>query len=203
MKTHTKLLALFLAAALTSSAKADFITYDYTGVVTEISVNENDVIPNLDIGDEFSGFTTFDSSGFNGTDGTVFVELNGVDLLFDGASIFGDVEVVFDAFYSIRIAGDAGGDIGESTFSAFNFGPDLEDSDGSAGHNDPFPNSLDLPEFEQNTFRIRGTYLPTGDQISVTGQLSSFSTVPEPSSMLIFGLALFPLLRRKRGSIAG
>ena len=196
MKTHTKLLAFFFAVALASSAKADFLTYDFTGVVTEITLNQNDVIPDLDIGDEFSGFTTFDSNGWNGTDGTVFVELNGLNLLFDGPSIFGDVDVVFDTFYSIRIAGDAGGEIGESTFSAFNFGPDLEDSDGSAGHNEPFPNSLNLIEFEQNIFRIWGTYLPTGDQVTVTGQLNSFSTVPEPSSILIFGLTLLPLLRR-------
>lgn len=200
MKTYTKLLAFFLAVALTSSAKADLITYEFTGFITEINVNENDVIPGLDVGDEFSGFTTFDSSGFSGTEGTVFVELNGVDLLFDGPSIFGDVEVVTDNFYSIRIAADTGGDIGESTFSAFNFGPDLEDSDGSAGHNEPFPNSLNLLEFEQNIFRIGGNYLPTGDDISITGQLNSFSAsaVPEPSSLLILGASLFPFLRRNR-----
>ena len=200
MKTYTKLLAFFLAVALTSSAKADLITYEFTGFITEINVNENDVIPGLDVGDEFSGFTTFDSSGFSGTEGTVFVELNGVDLLFDGPSIFGDVEVVTDNSYSIRIAADTGGDIGESTFSAFNFGPDLEDSDGSAGHNEPFPNSLNLLEFEQNIFRIGGNYLPTGDDISITGQLNSFSAsaVPEPSSLLILGASLFPFLRRNR-----
>ena len=103
-----------------------------------------------------------------------------------------------DCHGHLGLAGDAGGDIGDSSFSAFNFGPDLRDTDGSAGHDNPFPNSLNLSEFEDNVFRIVGTYVPTGDVISITGRLDTFSTVPEPSGSVFLSLGIFAALRRRR-----
>ena len=128
----------------------------------------------------------------------MFATINDVDLLFDGQYIYGDVVVNPGSFYSIRIAGDTDGDIGDSTFAAFNFGPDLEDSDGSAGHDIPFPNSLNLSEFEENEFLIWGTYVATGDEIRITGRLDTFSNVPEPTGPPIYVLGFFAFLRRQR-----
>ena len=200
MKKHTGLWLVLAASLVSFDANAALVTYRFDGFVTEISTNENEIIPNLEIGDGFSGFTTFESNGYNGTDGIVFIVINGLDLLFDGPSIFGNAEAVFNTSYSIRIAGDTGGDIGDSTFSAFNFGPDLEDTDGSAGHNVMFPNELNLGEFEENIFRIQGTYRPTGDQISLIGQLNTFSIVPEPSSAVLAGLAMLTLIGKRNCS---
>ncbi len=182
----TKLIASLMFFAFSGKVEADLLTYSFSGRVTEITTNSNGVIPNLAIGDAFEGYTTFESEGWQQTEGVVFVSLNGVDLLFDGPFIYGAVDVTPPSHYSIRIAGDTFGNIGDSTFSAGNFGPDLEDSDGSAGHTSPFPKSLNLAEFEKNDFRIWGTYVSTGDAIFVTGQLSTFTAVPEPTSGTMF-----------------
>ena len=157
-----------LITLITQSLPAQMLTYGFSGLITEVTTNENDVIPGLSAGDAFDGFVRFDANGWNQTAGTVFASFNEVDLLFDGEFIYGSASVDPSVHYSIRVAADAGGEIGVSSFSAFNFGPELEDTDGSAGHSDPFPSSLHLAEFETNRFRIAGTYVSTGDAVSAT-----------------------------------
>ena len=150
------------------------LTYDFTGEVTEINNNQNQIIPNLKVGDTFFGFTTFESSGWHQSVGTVSVEINGVLLYFEGQYIYGNVDYTQGVFHSVRIAGDHGGEIGESTFSAFNFGPELMDTDGSSNHDDAFPSEFNLSEFEGNIFRMLGSVVATGDQIHVNGRLIQF-----------------------------
>ena len=180
MKIRRSLIVFLSVIFLSTASQAQLITYNFTGTITEIDTNENGVVPGLVVGDSFSGFTTFESSGFNNTAGTVSIEINGLTLLFDGQSIFGGVEVVPGSLYSLRIAADTGGTLlPATTFSAFNFGPDLEDTDGSAGHAVAFPTSLNLAEFEENVFLIGGTFLETGDSIFLTGELNSFSLAPD------------------------
>jgi hypothetical protein len=182
------------------SGYAEMITYNFTGTITSVTTNTNNTIPNLDVGDTFSGYTSFESTGWNGSNGTVYVSLNGVDLLFTGPSIYGGVALTPNS-YSLRIAGDAAGDITGSTFSAFNFGPDLIDSNGSAGITELFPESLNLQEFETNIFRIMGTY-PSDPSIGLNavGRLDSFTVaVPEPSCVLalLSGLTVYSVKRMR------
>ena len=194
------IMATIIFGIAVQNTYGQFLTYQYTGKFTEITTNENDVIPDLKTGDDFSGYVTFDSNDWHQTVGTVFVTVNGIDLLFSGSFIYGAVEVIPTSSYWIRIAGDTGGDIGTSTFSAGNFGPYLEDTDGSAGHSVPFPSSLNLSEFETNRFTIWGTYISTGDSINAIGQLTEFILVPEPStgwSVLIL-CSLFVCRRESR-----
>lgn len=182
-----------------SPALAALITYGFSGTIAEVSENENDAIPGLAVGDAFTGSTTFESTGWHGTSGTVRTIINGVDLLFTGQAIYGEVDVQPATSYSIRIAGDTAGLLVGSTFSAGNFGPDLRDTDGSAGHTTPFPNSLNLAEFEQNLFRIMGTLVSGNHRIFATGQLTEFFLVPEPTSLLLAACALgvLPLYSRR------
>jgi hypothetical protein len=177
--------SVLLVSVLNSiEAQAQLISYSFSGQINEVSQNDGNVIPNLSVGDSFAGFVQFESTGWNGTDGTLFVSINGVQLFFDGASIFGEVNFAPSSSYSIRIAGDTGGDIGDSTFSAFNFGPELIDSDGSAEIDVPFPAQFDLAEFETKIFRIAGEYRSTGDRVSATGTLTSFALSADASTLL-------------------
>lgn len=166
------------------------LTYQYTGIITEVFLNENNAIPGLAIGDSFTGHTTFEATGWHHTAGSVFASINGVDLLFTGNYIYGEVIVQPSTKYSIRIAGDTGGSITGSTFSAGNFGPNLIDSDGSAGYSTPFPPSLDLSQFETNVFLMSGTILATNQRLSITGTLNEFSVVPEPTSSALVAFAV-------------
>jgi len=191
-------LTCFLSGS--GNVAASPISYAYTGQITQVTSNPNDVIPNLAIGDLFTGQLTVDSSGWNRTAGEVRATINGVELVFDGEFVYGQVNVVPFSEYSIRIAADTGGDIGDSTFSAFNFGPNLIDSDGSADHNEQFPVSLNLTEFETNDFRIAGVVRSTGDFVNATGTLTSFvKVVPEPSvTFIASGVIVVSLVRRRR-----
>lgn len=182
--------------SLLGSVQGQMLTYGFSGTITEVTTNENNIVPNLMPGDVFTGYTTFDSNGWHQTEGIVFASLNDVDLLFDGPFIYGNVDVTPSSNYSIRVAADTFGDIGASTFSAGSFGPHLEDSDGSAGYTVPFPASLNLSEFEMNVFRIWGTYVGTGDSIFAAGELDTFMLVPEPASSILILVSSFCMARR-------
>lgn len=177
-----------LIGLLAPVASAEVMTYFFEGEVTSVALNQNNVIPGLAVNDEFTGSVTFESSGWNNTNGTVQVNLNGVDLFFTGDSIYGGVQLNPSTNqYEIRIQGDTGGDITGSNFSAFNFGPDLEDANGSAGITDLFPTSINPNELEINIFTLGGSYIPTGDMLNAQGRVTYFSTnpIPEPQT---FGL---------------
>lgn len=185
-----------IVLSLLGNVQAQLLTYGFSGTITEVTTNENNIVPDLMAGDVFTGYTTFDSNGWHQTEGIVFVSVNDVDLLFDGPFIYGSVNVTPLSNYAIRVGADTFGDIGSSTFSAGNFGPDLEDTDGSAGHTVPFPASLNLSEFEMNVFRIWGAYVATGDSINATGELDTFMQVPEPASWILLLVGSSCLARR-------
>jgi hypothetical protein len=191
-------LVLF-AACGAGSASAELMTYRYAGIISEITQNENNVIPDLSAGDLFTGYTTFESTGWNHTSGTVFASLNGVDLLFTGQYIYGNVFASRSSRYEIRIASDTGGSIVGSTFSAGNFGPNLIDTDGSAGYLELFPKSLDLDEFEVNSFLISGSLISSGNRVSASGQLTQFFAVPESTTLALAAIGTITIgcLRRR------
>ena len=161
------------------------MTYKYAGIITDVTLNENNAIPNLAAGDSFAGYATFESTGWHHTAGTVFAKLNGVDLLFTGHYIYGNATLGPAGRYEIRIAADTGGSIAGSTFSAGNFGPELIDTDGSAGYSELFPASLELDEFEVNEFLISGSFVGSGQRVSASGHLTQFFAVPESSTLVL------------------
>jgi hypothetical protein len=203
LKPASAVLLLATVALIGASPALADLTYYFEGTITSVNNNENNVIPGLQVGDSFTGCTTFDETGWHASVGKVFASINGVDLLFDGNAIFGEVAVTPGSLYDIRIAADSvtGGLSSDSTFSAGNFGFDLVDTDGSAGHNSPFPTTLNLAEFEDNVFKISGRYIPTGEDVSALGELSYFSQipVPEPASGVVLLAGCAALIRRRRG----
>jgi hypothetical protein len=192
-----RLSASFVAVwVFAAAASAAPLTYRYTGEITVVSQNESNVIPNLAVGDPFSGYVTFESTGWHHTAGTVFATINGVDLLFTGQYIYGQV-VLSPKLYEIRIAADNGGSIAGSTFNAVNFGPRLGDIDHSAGITTPFPATLNVEEFEINSFLLSGTVIGADADLDATGRLTAFWFVPEPTGTVMFaaGFAIVCALR--------
>jgi hypothetical protein len=190
---------MLVAFGAVRTAPAELLTYKYVGIITDVFQNENNVIPDLAAGDSFTGYATFESAGWNHTAGTVFASLNGIDLLFTGQYIYGNASLEPSGKYQIRIAGDTGGAIGGSTFSAGNFGPELIDTDGSAGYSELFPASFKLDEFEVNEFLISGSLIDSGNRVSAGGQLSQFFAVPESSTFVLAALGALTVgsFRRK------
>lgn len=182
--TIPRLLGMLLAGVLARPAGAAQITYGYLCQITSVAENQNNVVPGLAVDGLFSGYVTFESTGWDHSSGTVFATFGGVELLFTGQYIYGNVSVQTNQ-YSIRIAGDTGGSITGSTFNAGNFGPELIDSDGSAGYVEPFPIAFALDQFETNVFLISGTVLASGDRVSATGRILSFVRIPEPTAMAL------------------
>lgn len=214
MRLYSSFVGCVFLLVLSSVAWGQTITYSFTGEITTIMTNQNNVVPNLDLGDSFSGFLTINSPELNntptgnfnmadfnppsGTTAVLFAELNGLDLLFDVPPVFGGA-MVGPRFYTFSLSGDSSGVGGPTTtFAAFNFGVNsLVDTDGSAGITELFPDTLDLSEFELNVFSISGTHVPTGNGISLEGELTSFTAVPEPSGFGIVGMCVLLLSRRR------
>ncbi len=165
---------LFCAFASTP-CEGQFLDYFFDGVITEVTENENDAVPNLAVGDTFSGQLRFDSRGWHNTAGIISVTINGVELRFEGDSIFGGLSV--DPDYSFRIAADAGGDIRNSTFQAFNFGIQFEDIGSSFPYSDTFPEFVASEDYETNVVRIWGSMVASGDRVIALGEVTFLGQV--------------------------
>lgn len=168
--------AVLLISLFADPCFGQFLDYTFEGVITEVTENENDVVPGLAVGDTFFGSLRFDSQGWQNTAGVVSVFLNGVDLRFEGDSIFGGLSI--DPFYSFRIAADqagAGADIRNSTFAAFNFGIRLEDMDPSDQYNETFPVFIGPDEYETNVVSISGSVIASGDRVNAVGRVTSLN----------------------------
>ena len=167
------MVVVFLCALTCTRCEGQFLDYDFEGVITGVFENENDVIPGLAVGDTFFGGLRFDSQGWQNTAGIISVFVNGVELRFEGDSIFGGLSI--DPFYSFRIMADQAGfgaDIRNSTFSAGSFGLTLEDMDPSPFYNDTFPVFLSPEDYERNEFSIFGTVIASDDRVSAVGELT-------------------------------
>ena len=169
---------VLFCALVCTPCEGQFLDYFFEGVITEVTENENNVIPGLAVGDTFFGELRFDSQGWQNTAGVISVFVNGVELRFEGDSIFGGLSI--DPFYSFRIVADQAGfgaDIRDSTFSATNFGVTLEDMDPSPLYNDTFPVFLSPEDYERNEFSILGSVIASNDRVNAVGELTFLSQV--------------------------
>ncbi len=170
-------LVLVIPSLSTPRCAGQFIDYAFEGVITEVNANESNVIPGLSIGDDFTGSVRFDSQGWNFTAGIISVSLNGVDLRFEGDYIFGEMSLSFSEGYSLRIQADSGGDIRNSTFSAGNFGLDLEDFQYSDLYDETYPVFLGPEAYEKNEFKIVGSVLASMNFVDAVGELTSLDQI--------------------------
>lgn len=172
--SNSWLVGLLLVTVFVEPCSGQFVDYYFDGVITAVFENENDVVPGLAAGDPFSGKLRFDSRGWQNTAGIISVSINGVELLFEGDSIFGGLSN--DPNYSFRIVADAGGDIRNSTFSAGNFGIVLEGTDPSELDN----LILSVPgpeEYETNSVSIFGTVIASDDRVGAFGEVTFLNQI--------------------------
>ena len=151
-----------------------FVDFDFTGVITGVAENENDAVPGLAVGTPFSGFLRFDSRGWNDTAGIISVRINGVELRFEGDSVFGGLSV--DPDYSFRIVADQAGfgaDIRNSTFLASNFGVELEDIGSLYPYSGVLPEFVASQQYETNIVSILGSMRDSGDRVFAIGEVTS------------------------------
>ncbi len=193
-------------------AAAEVVQYAFTGEITSITFNQNNVLGDLQIGDPFDGILEFDLSIPDGSpnpnvgqydqDGVMAVNLPELSLNYSGhlfMGVFND-SWFSDADFFFMEADNSFGD-----FNVSSFGVQLTDSTASAFDSDALPSLLQLPDFDGTLFRLSGSRLSTSDSFQVTGALTSLIFIPAPSTVIV-AMALFGgvgLRRCRRRSVRG
>ena len=201
-----------LTVSFTSQhATAEIVQYAYTGEISSITFNQNNVLGDLQIGDPFDGIFEFDLSvpdvfpdnpitGSYDQDGVMTVNLPAISLDYSGH--------LFVWVHNDSLSGDQFGIVADNSFGDFNvssFGVILTDTTASAFDSDVLPSLLELFDFDGRKFRLSGSRLSTGDSFSVMGTLTSLTIVPTPGTVIVV-LALFGgagVRRCRRRSVPG
>jgi len=179
-------------------ASAEIVQYTYTGEITSITFNQNNVLGDLQIGDAFDGVFEFDLSvpdvfpdnpttGSYDQDGVMNVNLPAISLDYSG-HLF--IWVHND---TTALPGDQFGIAADNSFGDFNvsfFGVTLTDTTALAFDSDALPSLLQLLDFDGTVFRLSGHRISTFDSFQVKGALTSLILVPAPSTVIV-ALALF------------
>ena len=191
--------AVTLVSSITSKrAAAEIVQYTYTGEITSITLNQNNVLGDLQIGDPFDGIFEFDLSvpdghpsdpnrGSYDQDGVMTVTLPAISLGYSGHLFIG-VQNDHPGVPGDRFGIGADNSFGD--FNVSNFGITLTDSTASAFDSDALPSFLQLLDFDGTEFRLSGFRISTSDSFSVKGALTSLILVPAPSTAIVT-LALF------------
>ncbi|HSQ56135.1 MAG TPA: hypothetical protein VLM40_10375 [Gemmata sp.] len=191
----------FLVLAAPAPARAGFVTFTFTGSVTNV---DSALAGNFTPGDTLSGSFTIDTSvaALSGSTSTaaVFNALTNVDLAVGAftASSSGapavhmannDPATNVDRFAVASLAADglAGG--GVSGISIQMFGFLLEDQDQTAFSNAlVLPHGLDLADFETRKFMLRFTTSRLGETATLSGTIDTLgpgNAVPAPPSLVL------------------
>lgn len=192
MRTTPAFLAMFLALAATASAS--IITVNYSGVITQVPID--DIFGDIAPGTPFQGSYTFDSSSAdlipaNNTTGSYsFTAPLGLTAVigthtFDAAGLLsiGIVNSLIDQYTVFAQTPGAG-----LTISLF-----LQDNSAAVFSNDQLPSSaLPIAAFTQTEFHL--ALVLDGAELQADGQLNGITTVPEPA-YLCAALAALLLLR--------
>jgi len=201
--------AAFLALSYGSNVDATPITFAYQGTVTSVAAldpsNPFPVEPAF--GTPFSGTFTFDSSAADGipadastgsytSSGAPYnltLSLGGLNFVFDAVNIgvtngysefgFGSDEYLF------------GSTEADATFSA-----GLVDFTGALFSTDAQP----LIAFPLTGLfsRVLFTDIIDDNQVEIAGEITSLTTVPEPTTILLMGAGVAGILRRRHRTIA-
>src|SRR3954471_20458305 len=221
MKTYVRLLFLVgILFALAIPSSATTIKFAFAGYVTDVSaLDPNSPFPQpVEFGTPFSGTYTFDSgspdlipgdpqTGTYSSSGGVFgmtLSLAGVDLAYGGVfvSVGNDYPGPQDQYFASYFENPT-----PDKPTGVELSVRLLDFTGLALSNDGLP--LDAPNlaaFQFNTLFFTDSFLEadgvTIDQVELGGQITSLTTVPEPSSafLLFTGLAVVGLILLHRAS---
>ena len=166
--------ALLLTALMANPCSGQFTDYVVGCTITDVIENDNNVLPGLMLGSVaddginrfgFTAILRYNRQGWNGTPGSISIDIRGVNLLFEGDSVFGGI--TGDPNYSYRIAADqagAGADIRNSNFSPSNLALELEAFEDSTFPFDETQLAFDgafAGGLETNRFTIEGRMLNT------------------------------------------
>jgi hypothetical protein len=188
---------------LLNSASATTLTFKFSGTVTQVPVDE--VLGDLEFGDEIQGGFTFDPSASDlipndpTTGSFTWAAPLGMTVTV-GSHTFGtsgllSIGILNGAVDQYTVLGQSAA--GDLTLELF-----LQDNTGAVFSSDRLPLTAPaLASFAQRDFHLDGTF--AGGEVQADGRLNSLSgqVVPEPDTAGIFLAALVVLLilaRRKR-----
>lgn len=203
-------LAFLLQAVSALSCSAALTVHSYSGLISDVSLNENGILGAIQLGDAVSGYFTFDpdaNAGGDAYDVTIAISIGSRDIVIESTLNFiraqNDISVsglgIVDRF---RHGFDSNG---PTTIldPLYVYYLSVEFIDTSATVFDgtqELPVDLNLTDYDVARWSLGGADLATRtDDFRVTGTISSVS-IPEPgvSSLLAVG-GLAMLIRNKRG----
>ncbi len=183
-------------------AAAEVVRYAFAGTITEIYLNENNVLGELSIGDPFAGVFEFDPAVPDSNPGDVVgnysqhggaLSVSLPELSLDYAGFLGLV-VVDSAPDRIFIGVDTQFD----DFNVSDISLLLIDTTGSAFDSDQMPRLLELSWFDEPILRLIGDRISTSDSFGVQGVVTSLILVPAPNACVMGALLGGAYLWRRR-----
>jgi hypothetical protein len=187
---------LVLLAAATSSSAAP-VKAKFSGHVTQVFLNTNNILGALSGGEPFVGEAVYDSEAtdynsqsnegsYVGFPGSVSVLLNGTPYEYQGTFLY--VHVYDNLSFGDQFTIAADGVYGDFGYGFF--GPELTDSTKTALGDTSLPMSIDLGDFDSRLFKFSGGRLSTQENFSIQGEITSFEVVPEPGAVALLLSAL-------------
>ncbi|HEY3835615.1 MAG TPA: hypothetical protein VGL72_03555 [Bryobacteraceae bacterium] len=193
----------FLMAAIVLGgllcARADTVTFQFTGTVTQVPVDE--VFGDIQFGDPLQGSFTFDTNAvdlipndpstgtYQGTDPLGMTATIGThQFAANGLLSISVLNSVVDQYTVLALTNAA-----DLTLEIF-----LEDATGTVFNNDHLPANLSLDKFQEKNFHLDAEF--SSGEVQVDGQLKTLavSSAPEPRSFGALAAGLIVLFARPR-----
>lgn len=195
---------IVLAVSIFSSLPVMAVTVEieFSGYIDTITSNPGNVLGSLVLGQAFSGLLSYsdvpdqnpgdDTYGIYHQDASISVDLGTQTLSYIDDFVY--IRTINDTSDEFSFAVDGG----EVDFNFTYFGISLVDSTGSVYDDASLPMEFDLLDFDSRRLRIYGYTLPNFHWFEVDGEITHIAVVPEPCTVLFFGLGGFLLRGRKR-----
>ncbi len=196
MKKFAVISLFILIASISSTVVA--VTIEFTGYIDEITHNPG----NLVLDQVFSGTLSysnvpdqvpeFDTYGRYDQNTSITVDFSTETISYLNGQIEVSVTNDIEDDFWFAVQNGANQDYNFNTF-----GLSLGDSTASVYNSDTLPMDFDLGDFDFTKLLLYGYTLDGNEPISVTGQITQFTVVPEPATIMLLSLGGI-MFRRKR-----